>query len=55
LGLSSTSINATLFACMSFYDFLLDEELVKGNPFISKKLRLKESDKKPAFLTEEEL
>jgi integrase len=34
---------------------LLDEEIVKGNPFVSKKLRVKEPDKKPAFLTEEEL
>jgi integrase/recombinase XerC/integrase/recombinase XerD len=33
----------------------LDEGLVKGNPFVSKKLRVKEPDKKPAFLTEEEL
>jgi site-specific recombinase XerD len=55
LGLSSTSINAILSAVKSFYDFLLDEELVKGNPFVSKKLRVKEPDKKPAFLTEKEL
>jgi site-specific recombinase XerD len=54
-GLSPASINAVLSACKSFYDFLLDEGLVKGNPFVSKKLRVKEPDKKPAFLTEEEL
>ena len=54
-GLSASSINAILSACKSFYDFLLDEELVKGNPFVSRKLRVKEPDKKPAFLTEEEL
>jgi site-specific recombinase XerD len=54
-GLSASSINAILSACKSFYDFLLDEGLVKGNPFVSRKLRVKEPDKKPAFLTEEEL
>ena len=54
-GLKPSSINAVLSACKSFYDFLLEEELVKGNPFVSKKLRVKEPDKKPAFLTEEEL
>jgi len=55
MGLSSASVNAVLSACKSFYDFLLDEGLVKGNPFVSRKLRVKEPDKKPAFLTEEEL
>jgi site-specific recombinase XerD len=54
-ALSASSINAILSACKSFYDFLLDEGLVKGNPFVSRKLRVKEPDKKPAFLTEEEL
>jgi site-specific recombinase XerD len=54
-GLSPASVNAVLSAVKSFYDFLLDEGLVKGNPFVTKKLRVKEPDKKPAFLTEEEL
>jgi site-specific recombinase XerD len=54
-NLSPASINAILAACKSFYDFLLDEELVKGNPFANPKLRVKEPDKKPDFLTEEEL
>jgi site-specific recombinase XerD len=54
-GLSPASINAVLSACKSFYDFLLDEGLVRGNPFGTKKLRVKEPEKKPAFLTEEEL
>ena len=54
-ALSASSVNAVLSACKSFYDFLLDEGLVKGNPFVSRKLRVKEPDKKPAFLTEKEL
>jgi site-specific recombinase XerD len=54
-NLSPASINAILSACKSFYDFLLDEELVKGNPFANPKLRVKEPDRKPDFLTEEEL
>ena len=44
-GLSPSSINAILSACKSFYDFLLEEELVKGNPFMSRKLRVKEPEK----------
>jgi site-specific recombinase XerD len=55
MGLSPASVNAVLSACKSFYDFLLDEGLVKGNPFVSRKLRVKEPERKPAFLTEEEL
>jgi site-specific recombinase XerD len=54
-GLSPASVNAVLSACKSFFDFLLDEELIRGNPFANPKLRVKEPDKKPAFLTEEEL
>ena len=54
-GLSASSVNAILAACKSFYDFLLDEEIVKGNPFANSRLRLKEPDRKPAFLTEEEM
>jgi site-specific recombinase XerD len=55
LNLSPASINAILAACKSFYDFLLDEEIVKGNPFTNSRLRLKEPDRKPDFLTEVEL
>ena len=54
-NLSPASINAILAACKSFYDFLLDEEVIKGNPFTNPKLRVKEPDRKPDFLTEEEL
>jgi site-specific recombinase XerD len=54
-GLAPAAVNAILAACKSFYDFLLEEDLVKGNPFVSKKLRVKEPDKKPGFLTEKEL
>jgi len=54
-GLRPASINAILAACKSFYDFLLDEEIVRGNPFANSRLRLKEPDRKPDFLTEEEL
>jgi site-specific recombinase XerD len=53
--LSPASVNAVLSAVKSFYDFLLDEGLVKGNPFVSRKLRVKEPERKPSFLTDEEL
>ena len=55
LGLSAKSINATLSACKSFYDFLIEEGKAKGNPFASKKLRVVEEKRQPNFLSEEEL
>lgn len=55
LGLKAKSINAILSACKSFYDWLLDEEKVKGNPFASKKLRVAEEKKQPDFLSDKEL
>ena len=55
LGLSARSINAILSACKSFYDFLIEEGKVKGNPFASKKLRVSEAKRQPDFLNSEEL
>lgn len=56
LGLKPASINATISAVKSFYDFLVEEEEeVKGNPIITKRLRVAEEKSLPAFLTEEEI
>jgi len=55
LGLKPASINATISAVKSFYDFLVEEGEVKGNPIITKRLRVAEEKSLPAFLTEEEI
>jgi len=53
-GLKPRSINAIISAVKSFYDFLVEEGEVKGNPIISKRLRVAEEKGLPGFLTEEE-
>ncbi len=53
-GLKPASVNAAISAVKSFYDFLIEEEEVKGNPIVTKRLRIAEEQSLPAFLTEEE-
>jgi len=54
LGLKPASINAIIAATKSFYDFLAEEEVVKGNPIISRRLRVAEERGLPGFLTKAE-
>lgn len=54
LGLKPASVNAITAATKSFYDFLVEEEHVKGNPIISRRLRVAEEKGLPSFLTEAE-
>ena len=54
LGLKPTTINSIIAATKSFYDFLVEEEVVKGNPIISRRLRVAEGKSLPAFLTKTE-
>lgn len=54
-GLKAKTINTVLSALKSFYDFLVDEGLVKGNPIITRRLRIKEGQVLPNFMTVEEL
>lgn len=54
-NLSPRSINTILSAVKSFYDFLVDEEVVQGNPIVMSRLRVPESHSKPKFLSESEL
>ena len=50
---SPATINLALSAVRAFYEFLLFEGVVKGNP-VSKRLNVKEAERLPAFLSEEE-
>jgi len=53
-GLKPASVNVAISATKSFYDFLVEKCHVKGNPMITKRLRIAEEQSLPAFLTEEE-
>jgi len=54
-GLKPATINAVLAALKSFYDFLVDEREVQGNPIITRRLRVKDGQSLPHFMTPEEL
>lgn len=53
-GLKPKSVNAIISAVKSFYDYLVEEGEVKGNPIIPKRLRVAEEKGLPGFLTETE-
>lgn len=53
-GLAPKTVNTILGAVKSFYDFLCEEGVVKGNPLIMKRLRVAEEKRQPDFLTEAE-
>jgi len=55
LGLKPASINAIISAVKNFFDFLVEDGEVKGNPIITNRLRVAEEKSLPAFMTEEEL
>jgi site-specific recombinase XerD len=52
-GLSPATINLSLSAVRAFYEYLVFDGVVKGNP-VSRRLNVKEPDHLPAFLTKEE-
>ena len=52
-GLSGKSINTMIGTLRSFYEYLMEEELVQGNPVL-KNLRVREEPRFPAPLNEEE-
>lgn len=54
-GLKPRTINAVLAALKSFYDYLVEEREVPGNPIITRRLRIKEGQSLPHFMTPEEL
>lgn len=49
------TINLYLAAASSFYQFLADEELVQGNPFHNGRLRVRQPEPLPRFLTDAEV
>ena len=54
-GLAPKTINTILGAVKAFYDFLIEEEAVTGNPILMKRLHVKEEKRKPDFLPEADL
>jgi len=55
LGLAPKTVNCILGAVKSFYNFLCEEGMVKGNPIIMRRLRVAEPKHNPDFLTDDEL
>ena len=53
-GLAPRTVNTILAAVKSFYDFLLEREIIRGNPWTLRRLRVAEERRLPDFLTEEE-
>ena len=54
-GLKPKSINGMLSAVKCFYDFLVAEQNIAAHPIVLKRLRIKEGQRLPAFMTDEEL
>lgn len=54
-GLKPRTVNAVISALKSFYDFLVEEGEVKGNPIVTRRLRVKEGQPLPDFMTDGEL
>lgn len=54
-GLKPKTVNNNISTVKSFYDYLVEEEIVKSNPVITRRLRVKEGQKLPHFLTAQEL
>ena len=52
--LKPNTINMCISALKTFYDYLVDEDIVSWNPVNTSKLRVKIADPLPGFLTEEE-
>ncbi|MGI6570023.1 MAG: Fic family protein [Caldicoprobacterales bacterium] len=52
-GLSGKTINTMIGTLRTFYEYLMEEELVQGNPIL-KNLRIREEPRYPAPLNEEE-
>jgi integrase/recombinase XerD len=53
-GLSGKTINTMMGTLRTFYEYLMEEERIQGNPIL-KNLRVREEPKYPAPLNEEEL
>lgn len=49
------TVNMHLYALKTFYDYLVEEGVVSGNPVLTSRLAVKEENRAPGFLTDEEL
>jgi len=54
-GLMPKTINGMLSTVKCFYDFLVAEQNVAANPIVLRRLRIKEGQRLPAFMVDEEL
>jgi site-specific recombinase XerD len=54
-GLKPRTVNRIFTAIKGFYDFLVEEEVIKVNPIVSRRLRVKEGKSLPGFMTVDEL
>ena len=53
--LKPKTVNGMLSSVKCFYDFLVAEQYVNAHPIVLKRLRIKEGQRLPAFMTDEEL
>ncbi len=54
-GLKPRTVNKTISVLKVFYDFLIEEEEIIGNPVNTRRLRVKEGQTLPRFMTPKEL
>lgn len=54
-GLKPKTVNAVLSALKSFYDYLVEEGELKNNPVDTSRLRIKEGQPLPGFMSKDEL
>lgn len=52
---SPRTVNVAISALRSFYDYLLEEGVVGGNPIVSRRLRIAEAETAPRYLTDDEV
>jgi site-specific recombinase XerD len=52
---SESTINMIVYATKAFYDYLMEEGIVTGNPVITKRLTVRMKVTTPRFLTDDEL
>jgi site-specific recombinase XerD len=54
-GLKPVTVNGIISAVKNYFDFLVEEGILDGNPIVLKRLRIKVDKPLPAFMTPEEL
>lgn len=54
-GYASVTVNKHIHVVKSFYDFLVEEEVINGNPILTRRLHITEPKHTPSFLTDQEV